>query len=112
MSYPVFFNNEVRPAMLVTGLNFAPLASVLAGAVVVAFCIGISFDISILAGGAVGFLVTALAICNPPVRGLEATFAAGFEPCLTADLSILPIVATSGLDMSVGLKPIELAILS
>ena len=98
--------------MLVTGLNFAPLANVLAGAVLVAFCIGINFDISIFAGGAVGILVAALAICNPPVGGLVAIFAAGFEPCLTADFSILPIVATSGLDMSVGLKPIELAILS
>ena len=37
MSYPVFFTNEVRPAILLTGLNFAVLARVLGGATGVAF---------------------------------------------------------------------------
>ena len=37
MSYPVFFTNEVRPAILLTGLNFAVLANVFAGCVDVAF---------------------------------------------------------------------------
>jgi hypothetical protein len=37
MSYPVFFTKEVKPAMLVTGLNFAVLANVLGGATGVAF---------------------------------------------------------------------------
>ena len=37
MSYPVFFTNEVRPAILLTGLNFAVLANVFAG------CIGVAF---------------------------------------------------------------------
>ena len=37
MFYPVFFTNEVRPAMLLTGLNFAVLANVLGGALGVAF---------------------------------------------------------------------------
>lgn len=37
MSYPVFFTSDVRPAMLVTGLNFAVLGSVLGGAFEVAF---------------------------------------------------------------------------
>jgi len=31
MSYPVFFTNEVRPAILLTGLNFASLGKVLGG---------------------------------------------------------------------------------
>jgi hypothetical protein len=46
MFYPVFFTNEVRPAILLTGLNFAVLANVLGGAVGVAFCTGISFATS------------------------------------------------------------------
>jgi len=37
MSYPVFFTNEVRPAILLTGLNFAVLANVFAGCTGVAF---------------------------------------------------------------------------
>jgi len=37
MSYPVFFTNEVRPAILLTGLNFAVFANVFAG------CIGVAF---------------------------------------------------------------------
>ena len=35
--YPVFLTNEVRPAIFLTGLNFAVLANVLGGAVGVAF---------------------------------------------------------------------------
>jgi hypothetical protein len=37
MSYPVFFTNEVRPAILLTGLNFAVLANVFAGCTGTAF---------------------------------------------------------------------------
>jgi hypothetical protein len=37
MSYPVFFTIDVRPAMLLTGLNFAVLANVLGGPVGAAF---------------------------------------------------------------------------
>jgi hypothetical protein len=33
MSYPVFFSNEIKPAILVTGVSFAVLASVLGAAV-------------------------------------------------------------------------------
>ena len=43
MSYPVFFTNEVKPAMLLTGLRFAVLAKVLAGATVVGFLTGTAF---------------------------------------------------------------------
>jgi hypothetical protein len=53
MSYPVFFTIDVRPAMLLTGLNFAVLANVLGGAIGAAFCIGINFATS-MRGGAVG----------------------------------------------------------
>lgn len=37
MFYPVFFTSDVRPAMLVTGLNFAVLANFLGGATGAAF---------------------------------------------------------------------------
>jgi len=37
MFYPVFFSIDVKPAMLVTGLNFAVLANVLGGATGAAF---------------------------------------------------------------------------
>lgn len=40
MFYPVFFTCEVRPAMLLTGLNFAVLANVLGGATGV---VGVAF---------------------------------------------------------------------
>ena len=43
MSYPVFFTNEVKPAMLLTGLRFAVLAKVLGGATVVGFLTGTAF---------------------------------------------------------------------
>jgi hypothetical protein len=43
MFYPVFFTNEVKPAIFVTGLRFAVLANVLAGATVVGFLTGGAF---------------------------------------------------------------------
>jgi hypothetical protein len=43
MFYPVFFTNEVKPEMLLTGLSFAVLANVLAGATVVGFLTGGAF---------------------------------------------------------------------
>jgi hypothetical protein len=43
MSYPVFFTSDVRPAIFVTGLRFAVLAKVLAGATVVGFLTGTAF---------------------------------------------------------------------
>jgi hypothetical protein len=43
MFYPVFFTNEVKPAIFVTGLSFAVLANVLAGATVVGFLTGGAF---------------------------------------------------------------------
>ena len=54
MFYPVFLTCEVRPAILVIGVNFASFPKVFAGADAtvlakgVAFCIGIRFAISIL----------------------------------------------------------------
>lgn len=70
MFYPVFFTSDVKPAMLVTGLNFVVLAKVLGGAALrtgAAFCIGINFDTS-MRGGGVGTRGAgrALATCKPP----------------------------------------------
>jgi hypothetical protein len=75
MSYPDFLTCDVRPAMFVTGLNFAVLASFLGGAIGVAFCIGISFATSMRGGGGAGLRGAgfAPAICKPPAgRGAGA----------------------------------------
>lgn len=54
MFYPVFFTCDVKPAIFVTGLNFAVLARVLGGAIGVAFCTGINFATSMRGGGGAG----------------------------------------------------------
>ena len=72
MSYPVFFTNEVRPAILLTGLNFAVLAKVLGAVTGAAFLIGINFATSTRAGGIFLGLGTPAVLCKPPT-GLFAT---------------------------------------